>query len=237
MPLRRLGKAPRPKAVTLVELMFALVIASFVSIAFMSSVIYMIRVNKSNAAQLDALAIASYYQGLVMASDRSKIGNMGLATSDFEFQFNKYNPAVSAIANSGPKIEYADPNNAAKSPQYRVWFEFTGFGTVASATANTLRANFPANQKTWKTNEWTGSYVTITKGFGNGQVMRVRSNTGDTLTLTRDLTGATNTNWEIIPNNTSEYNINNGRTVRLFVSWGDGSGDKTITRTMFLRRI
>ncbi len=69
------------------------------------------------------------------------------------------------------------------------------WGTVSSATANTLTDN----TKNWTANAFVRAYVRITGGTGAGQTRLISSNTATTLTVSQ--------NWTTTPNTTSTYEI------------------------------
>lgn len=69
--------------------------------------------------------------------------------------------------------------------------------------------------KSWGTDFWApGAVVILPGGTGAGQVRRVTSNTTDTITVTN--------NWNIIPDNTSVYEVINTST---WTPYNDVSGD------------
>lgn len=90
-----------------------------------------------------------------------------------------------------------------------------GDGMVSSAAAQTLTDDTAS----WETNEWTGSNVFIIDGTGRGQRAFIKSNTNQTLEITLDMSGMTDIPWDIIPDTTSHYLINGGKTVTITVDW------------------
>lgn len=218
------------RAVTLVEVLVAALIGSLASIATIGSIVYAMRSNADNKAHMLALSAAAAQEGLVRAGSYARIGEVSTASTPtaFEYQF-RYSKAA-------PFTLSSDPSLGGKATSFKVWYDYTGFGTVGSATSNTLTAAFPANQSPWKTNEWTGSYVEIVGGMGVGQIARIISNTGTTLSISTDLTGASNTSWQTTPNSGSTYTINNGKTVRINLSWGDAKDFRTLQRTVVIPR-
>lgn len=71
----------------------------------------------------------------------------------------------------------------------------SGVATIDVQTGNTLTDT----TKTWTENIWANYTVAITSGTGVGQVLRIASNTADTLSLA--------STWTIIPDATSTYAI------------------------------
>ena len=214
------------KGFSLVETMIALIIAVTVSLAFVVTVILMIRQNAANKAQLLALETADYYQGLALAADYKKIGTPDVSDDDFEAQFK--------ATEQNPLTVIADPSDPEDSARFDVFFEVTGFGEVSSASASTITASLPGGDS-WEANEWEHNYLTITKGKGKGQIMRIKSNGTNSMNLTADLTGDEDVEFKIIPDSSSHFVINNGKTVRLTVTWGEGESHETIHRTVLLR--
>jgi hypothetical protein len=129
-----------------------------------------------------------------------------------------------------------DPQFPTSTQQYTVNIRFTGWGTVQSASNNGLTATLPTGQQNWVTNEWAGHYVTITEGTGRTQIMRITANTGNTLSVTRDLTGTSTTGWTLNPDSSSRFYINDGKTARIQVTWGNSQNFRTVDRTVFVRR-
>jgi GT2 family glycosyltransferase len=64
-----------------------------------------------------------------------------------------------------------------------------------SGTATTLKRDFAG----WEVDQWAGGVVDIVAGVGAGQSRRVTSNSGDTLTVSRD--------WATVPTEASVYRI------------------------------
>jgi len=134
----RTKTAHRCRGFSLIEIMIAVMIAGVVSIAFMSAVIFMIRQNGENKQHYNAVQAANYFGGLVSAASYEKLGAPGLESDDFEkqFDYDDENP-----------YEYAvDPQYEEKSHKLDVWFEFSGWGDVDSASNTSLTADLPDNQ-------------------------------------------------------------------------------------------
>lgn len=82
-------------------------------------------------------------------------------------------------------------------------------GTATSGTATTLTDN----TKNWTVNQFVGMKVRIINGTGVNQFRVIISNTADTLTISNGLT-----DWQIIPDATSEYTIG-GYDVYHYTNW------------------
>lgn len=212
------------KGMVLLEAVFAVAIIAITTLAFISALIFTARQAEINTQHLYGVNLAAKYAALIRASNSTNLGDTNAPANAFARQF------------LAPQTAYSNPSEHSAGIAYNVSFVFTGWGSVASATANTLTATFPPGLSPWKVNEWTGHYVTITEGLGRTQIMRIKSNTANTLTLTADLTGATTTNWTMTPNTTSKFYIDDGKTARITIVWGDGSRHQTINRTVFLQR-
>lgn len=215
------------KGLTLVEIMIALIIAAVASIAFMTSIVVMLHQTAENRRHALGVQMAEYYQSLALAASYHRIGTASVEDTDFEFLFTH--------TADNPLEVLSDSSHPDRSLAYRVWFEVTGFGEVSSASSSSLTAALPAGQQ-WNVNEWQNNYLTITQGRGRGQIMRIVSNTANTLSLTADLTGAnTSQGFRIVPDDTSRFVINNGKTVRIAISWGDESDHRVIRRSVLIR--
>lgn len=228
--LRRYPRATaapsKRRGVTLVEVVIAMAVAAFVMLSFMTAIVFMLRQNAENRQHYEALQILEFHQGLIAAANPARLGATNLEEIDFEDQFNHRRAAPLAVR--------AHPDEDHPGDEYFISFEFTGWGAVSDAEENTLEADLPDNHLDWPTNRWAGSYVTITQGRGAGQVMLIRSNTANTLTVTGDLTGATDVPWDREPDSTSRFAINNARTVDIEITWGDGTRHRRIQRTLAL---
>ena len=220
-----LGKATE-RGATLVEVVIAMAIASFVILGFMGAIIFMLHQNAENRDHHGALQVLEFHQGLLTAANPLRLGDPDLDDDDFEAQFNH--------RRADPLVVTTHPDEDQPGMEYRISFEFTGWGAVADVGSNTLRAVIPENQNDWEPNRWVGSYVTIISGRGSGQIMRITANTADTLTLTGDLTGQSSAGWDREPDSTSRFAINNARTVDIEIEWGDGQRHRRIQRTVYV---
>lgn len=216
--IRRPYNHSASRGMTFVEVMVGLFITLVVAMGFVGSIIYAQRANRATRDYLYANQFMSSIQMMVQASNFDRLGDPATTGTAYEAQFR------SNITT------YGDPRNSAVTPPMTASFVFTGFGNVASATNNTLRASFPQGVSSWQPNEWAGHYVTISRGRGVGQVMRIVSNTADTLTVTADLSGATTQGWAITPDSTSQFLIDASKTVHITVTYTDRSGRQRILR-------
>jgi Tfp pilus assembly protein PilV len=206
---------------TLVEVLVGLFITLVAALGFIGAMIYAQRANRTTRDYLYANQFMSSLQMMVQASNFDRLGESTTTGTQYEAQF------------LGTISAYGDPRNTRLTPLMRASFQFTGFGNVASATNTTLRASFPSGVSSWQPNEWAGHYVTISRGTGFGQVMRIVSNTADTLTVTADLSGATTQGWAIVPDSTSRFLIDASKTVHITVNYTDWTGrQRTLRRTV-----
>ena len=215
----------RTKGLVLVEAVFAVVLVATTSLAFVAALIFSARQSETNSEHLYAVHLAGKWGHMLRAANPTRLGDQTTSGTAFERQFY------------APQIVPGDPTHASVAPQYTVTCRFTGWGAVSSAATNSLTASFPTGVDPWIPGEWVGHYVTITEGTGRTQIMRITGNTASTLAVTADLTGATTTPWTRTPDSTSRFFINDGRTVRVRVTWGDGSRHQTVDRTVFIRRV
>ena len=214
----------RQKGMVLLEAVFAVAIIAVTTLAFISALVFTARQAQINTEHLHGVNLAAKYAAMIHSCKPVNLGNSAAPSNAFARQF------------LSPHTVYGNPSDPSAGPAYTVSFLFTGWGGVASASPNTLTATFPPGLSPWRVNEWVGHYVTITEGLGRTQIMRIQSNTANTLNVTSDLTGATTTNWTLTPDATSKFYIDDGKTARITVAWGDGSRHKTINRTVFIGR-
>lgn len=125
------------------------------------------------------------------------------------------------------KQYYPDVNYDSNPPVYldqglgitcKVTIDIKGFGTVTQASANSIT---DANAK-WNWNEWKNDTLYITAGRDLGEFVQIDSNTSQTLILQKK--------FFRIPDTTTEYMINNGKTVMIITEWK--YIDKTYTQSV-----
>lgn len=216
-------RQPRRRAVTLVELLAAIGIIAFMTLAFAGALSYNVQSIDANRRVVEGLQVAQYFEGLLHGSSYQALGDPTLDQNAWEAQFATDQTHVIQEQGQQPRT-------------YRIAFRHTGWGAVGSATETTLVADFADNQQDWEANEWAGQYVVITRGRGAGQIMRILSNTGDTLSVTRDLTGAQSEGWTVVPNDTSRYAINNSKTVHVTVTWDGPRQEESFRRMVTIPR-
>lgn len=78
-------------------------------------------------------------------------------------------------------------------------------------------------------NKWVGSTVFIIEGKGAGQRAYITGNNSTTLSITTDLSRETTSGWEAVPDNTSHYLINRGKTVTISITWTYRGEQRTYT--------
>lgn len=217
------------KGVTLVEVIVALVIAGFVSLSFMGAVIYSIKATDSNKAHFLAMQTANVFTGRLAASNFGVLGHLDMDANSFEAPFK--------AREANPLTIYADPVNESHSLEMKIWFEFTGWGTISSGTVDSLTATFPAGVSSWKPNEWQGHLVTIILPSGLAHVMRIKSNTSNSMNLTADLSGEDDVPLANAIEEDGVFIIDNAKTARMFIEWGDGQDYRRIVRQVVVRRL
>jgi type II secretory pathway component PulJ len=230
--LSLLGKSRRC-GLSLIEVTISIALLAIVSIGLIGSVIYLIRQARENRAHYYAVQYANNYVGLLSAADYKNLGSPDLESDDFELMF--------ISSEEDPIIKYSNNEKTDHAIELKIWFEFTGWGKVAAATEKSLTITLPSNHKNWESNEWARSYMTITKTpsgrGGQGQVVRVISNGDNTLSVVRDLTGTdTSEGLAVVPEVGSDIIINNGKTVRMYIKWGNGRAYRTLIREIIIAR-
>ncbi|MBN1900471.1 hypothetical protein JW926_04000, partial [Candidatus Sumerlaeota bacterium] len=204
-------KWTKTKGVSLVEILFAVAIFSFTALGFMGSLIASSRASAVIPYEIMAENFASRI--IERMQLRCRLGSidkyelLGDSSADPEDSFLQTFTFES------------DPDNPETSVTFNVDVTFRGFGMVSSATDTTLTAQFPQGFHKWEDNAWEGNPVMIKNGRGNGQMAYILSNTDDTLTITRNLDGSPGDGWLSLPNPTSYFEINGGKTAKVVVSW------------------
>jgi Tfp pilus assembly protein PilV len=221
---------------TLVETVFAVLIAGIAALAFVSASIYVNRQAQINRDHMYGMMIANTVAAQVMAADWDRLGDPNAPPGSLEAQL------LTGFTREGDRFV------PGVTPTYTVQITYTGWGNVQSAGATTLQSAATPGRRAWIPNEWAGQYVQIYEGRGRTSMMRIRSNTNNQLTVTANLTTAGLTgaldSWPIIPDTTSRYAINNGKLVEITVTWGTagalqnvaGQDFRRITRTVFVPR-
>ncbi|MCC5877058.1 MAG: type II secretion system protein [Candidatus Sumerlaeia bacterium] len=211
------------RGVTLVELLISAGLIALISLSFMLGVAYNVRAIESNRRVMEALQVAQYYEGLLFGSNFTQLGQPNLDEEAWEHRFSV-------------NQTYTVDDGRTNPHHYNISFRHTGWGDIAAAGSNSLTASIPQNQDEWITNEWVGQYVVITRGRGEGQIMRILSNTNNTLNVTQDVSGNSSIPWAITPDNTSRFFINNGKTVHMTVTWEGMRPGMAFHRTVLLPR-
>lgn len=89
----------------------------------------------------------------------------------------------------------------------------TAIGVATSGSATTI----VNSAKSWTTNQWTNFQVRIVSGTGQGQIRKITSNTGTTLTIPSGATIDNTSVYQIEPNEDSIYLLgNNAVTMYLY---------------------
>ena len=200
---------------TLIEVLISLLFLAVTIVAFFAGLLVSTRAGSTNREYLYATQLMNTVENGLRAGNFTSLGDANTSSTAYEYQF-LHMPDVYGDP---------DPKNRVNTFAYKTAITFTGWGTVATATGTTLQANFPTGLQQWATNEWAGHYVTIPSGKGAGQIMYIKSNTGNTLTLTADFAGAGSTAWTVIPNTTSTFLIDDAKTARIQITYTDGMWD------------
>ncbi len=124
-----------------------------------------------------------------------------MAIDDFEDVTAANYPSVT-LASSPPL--YLD---SVRNTRCAVDIVITGYGRAESGTASSLTDT----DASWETNEWTGNTVLLIGGRGRGQRAQITGNNNNTLTL--------NATLNPVPDATTWYAINGGKTVRITTRW------------------
>jgi prepilin-type N-terminal cleavage/methylation domain-containing protein len=176
---------------TLIEILIASFLLSFVSITVISTLMATSRYARLNTNAVMAKNIA---QGYFERMRRDAIGNINSTNY----------PSVGYT--SEPPV-WLDEGNGTRC---KVTVVFKGTGTATGAS--TTQLNDAVTSPTWEANEWAGHYVYIVEGPGNGQYFPILSNTGNSLTIDGTFT-------RLPAAGTSKYRIDNGVTVNVTTEW------------------
>ncbi|GAB4314013.1 MAG: hypothetical protein Kow0059_05520 [Candidatus Sumerlaeia bacterium] len=199
------------RAFSLIEVMVALVIFMVASVVFLTALIFGGRTSYLAAQEV---AATNFAMNLIEQMRTRTTGANSLTNYN-----NLGNPAASQtdsfIGQHTRPIVPGEPGGLV----FTATVEFKGFGQVQSSTNNTLKAVIPNGFPQWQPGEWVGSVVMLTDGKGSGQIAYITANTADTLTITRDLSGATSLGWLSNPDSTTQFAINGGKTVVITVTW------------------
>jgi prepilin-type N-terminal cleavage/methylation domain-containing protein len=226
---------------TLIETVFAVLIAGIAALAFVAAAVYTNRQAQINRDHMYGLMIANRVAAQIMAADWERLGDPALATTG----------SLEQTLLAGTTNRDGDPFTPNVSPNFTITITYTGWGPVAAASGGaspSLRSGPTPGRRPWQPNEWQNQTVLIHEGAGRNTLMRVLSNTADTLRVTADLTTAgltgTPTGWVIVPDTTSRYSINGGKFAEIVVTWvppnsgiqTQGTEFRRIVRTVFIPR-
>ncbi|MDX2177600.1 MAG: hypothetical protein SF028_14140 [Candidatus Sumerlaeia bacterium] len=240
--------------ISLVSVVISIGLMSIVSVAFAAGAVFSLRATQDYVDRQMVLDAARYYEARIFAADKARIGEPNLTASEaFEW----------AIRPSNTTNHYSDQQYNAESVQVRVSFAYSGWGFAANSTGpnNLVKGVVGSNpsgtvnnQRAWNTtidgktenNEWAGSLVLIIRGTGENQIGRIISNTPTQLNITTDIRDPANpvpatpayngaAPWDVTPNSTSFYRINNGRTVDMMLRWNNAArAEQTLTRRVLV---
>lgn len=182
---------PHKRGFTLIEVLIAAFLLSFVSGAVISSLVFSARCARLNTNAVMAKNIAQGYFERMRRDSIENVNSAHYPNADYD--------SVAPV--------WLDEGNGTRC---KVTLVFKGAGTVTAATANRLEDS--ATSPTWESSEWTGHYVYIIEGPGNGQYFRILSNTGTAL----NIDGA----FSRLPvAGATKFRIDNGVTVRVTTEW------------------
>lgn len=221
MRLHRTGLTCDDRGLSLVEVLIALAILGVVSLSFIGSLIFTSRTAHATTSRIFAVELANRTVEELRALGETNYEILGTDTGDAarflqEQTFDK------------------DPVSSGQTIQFTVSCDFKGFGTVSSAGSNSLTAVIPADYPQWETNEWVGQMVMIKDGDGSGQIAYITANTADTLTITTNLSGSGGGSWMRTPSAGDEFEINNGKTVVITISWTEQGRSQQLARTALI---
>lgn len=179
----------RNSGTTLLEVLIAMVILALLSLTVISLLIFSAAVTRINSNSVAAKNIAQ-----------------GVFERMYIDEFAEINPT------NYPDIAVNDPNpvfiDEALDIRAVVSLEFRGVGIAEGGTASSLRDD----DADWEAGEWVGNNLFIVNGTSVGASRPITANTNNTLTLG----GAS---LSLAPDDTTQYMINNGKTVNVTVSW------------------
>jgi hypothetical protein len=142
------------------EVMIALPILAFVSMAMVAAMIYASRLSRITSNQMAAKNIAqSYFERM--------------AIDDYEDVTPQNYPSVTAA--TSPPL-YLD---GVRGTRCYVDIVVTGYGEAEAGSANALTDN----EANWRPNEWVGDTLFLVGGRGRGQKARIVGNTANTVTV------------------------------------------------------
>ncbi|MCX7015616.1 MAG: prepilin-type N-terminal cleavage/methylation domain-containing protein [Candidatus Sumerlaeota bacterium] len=204
---------------TLIEIVIAMAISAILTLALVSATITAARVSSNMPYDVYATQIISKTAEDLRKENYDLVGTTGLPL---------YNSA---------QTFYSDPDDHSRGTSFTVSVRFKGFGLCASGSSSTtLKAVLPAGDPGWTANEWQGSVVMLKDGAGSGQCAYVKSNTADTLTITRNLDGSGSLAWIQTPTTTTYFEIGGGKTVVITASWSNGRKNFSKSMTTMLLR-
>ena len=205
------------QAFTLLEVVIALALLAVASVAFTSGLVYSARTAKSAKTDVYAISVINRVIEELRSSDYDRLGGSTGAEARF----------------LSPILYDMDPDVPdAETTTFTVNVRFFGFGTIQSATGNSLTAVIPNSPAwpTWRTDMFAGRYVMITTGSGRGQVAYIQSNNANSLTISRDLDGTPGQGWIQAPAAGAGFVIDNGKMAEINVTWSLNGRDFTMTR-------
>ncbi len=225
------SRKQKKQALTLVEVLVAVIIAAFTSLGFMASLIIVMRANAENRLHYYAVQQVAYYQNLAAASDYDKLG-VTTDSDDLEYIFRR--------SASNPLIVDIKEGAGGQKTSVKLWFEFSGWGTVSSVSSSSIGVTLPSGQSGWTTNRWKDRYVSVNRYAGDKTTVsnfgRIVSNSSNGFSYTADLSGSTSTEFSPAPAVGDRIVIDNGKTLTIHAEWGDGQKYRNISRSYLIQQ-
>lgn len=219
----------RRRAVTMIELIIAIMLMAVVVLAFLSATTFGISSIRATIDRQMALDAMQLWEARILGANRERLGEPTLTAASPEW------PLTQSI-NWNP-----DPTFPNQAPTVTMRARYKGWGFAAASTGTTLvrgsvvgntnttsyagHPNLPGWWAPWVANEFTGNIVVISDGPGRGQVARIISNTADTLTISTDIRSmdtagyVNNRPWDVAVGVGSQFYISNSKTVDLSATW------------------
>lgn len=208
------------RAFTILEAVISLSILLMVSLSFFASLVVSSRSAQVGKANAFAIQIMDRTIEDLRGADFDNIGTTVTTAAEYRF--------------SNPQTFQLPLGGAAQFLNLSVQCSFLGYGKISAISGSGLTAAFPTNFPAWTTNQWQGHYVMITNGGGVGQMAYINSNTANALTISRNLSGSGGGGWYLNPSVGDSFQIDNGKTVKVTITWTIARRNFTMTRTALI---
>lgn len=210
------------RGLTFIEVLIASSILVIVSMAALTALVVSSRIARDAIDDVIAMEMANRQIELIRAAADYNI--LGLADDGSQ---------ISGFVDDD--VIVYDPQFPDNGPTFTISYQWLGFGMVSSATASSITFNDPNAGDV----NYTGNRLILRRGAGEGQIVKITNHTwttnSSTFAISADLNEYGEDDFAVIPNSTTYFEVDGGKSLRMTLAWQTKSGsNRNLTRTLFI---